>query len=277
VIQRTIVSAFDLDGATRPALDLVEFSRFKHGAVAPAWRFADGLVHRLADGCPQTVHAPRLVVTASCYKYVPLASVTLARAVAHLLNAHRATHGLRPVTRTQFYRWQLIEGDYSTMTFGERQRFIEQDVIRVDTDVLDGAAVLVVDDVRITGFHEDRIAAVLDRAGVPAAVFGYCAVIDGAADPTIEKRMNEAVINDLNALTSLVEQDGFVLNSRVCKLVLSAPPDRLSRFLHRLPLPLLVDLIAAMECNGYAMMDRFRPAYLDMISVLDARTLHAVR
>jgi hypothetical protein len=276
-LRKQIVSAFDVAGPARPELDLAEFSRFKHGAVAPAWRFASELVRRLDADCPEIVAAPRLVVTASCYKFVPLASVTLTRAVAHLLNARRAAAARPPVTRTQFYRSQLIEGDYSTMTLGERKGFIEQDVIRVDTEVLDGAAVVVVDDVRITGFHEGRIAAVLEEAGVPEAVFAYCAVIDGTADPTIERRMNQTVVGDLDSLTALIHRGGFVLNSRVCKLILSAPQERLSRFLHRLPLALLVDLMSAMECNGYAVMDRFRPAYSQMLAALHARTLQAVR
>jgi PRTase ComF-like len=256
----------------RPPLDLVQFSRFKHGAVAPAWHFAHGLVERLLTEVPDTAFAPRLVVTASCYKYVPLASVTLADAVAHLLNARRAAAGVAPVTVTQFYRAQLIEGDYSTMSLDERQRFIEQDVIRVDAAVLAGAAVLVVDDLRITGFHEGRLAAVLDAAGVPEATFGYCAVIDGRADPTIERRLNQAAVGDLDALARLIDAGGFRLNSRVCKLILSAPGAELARFLDRLPLPLLDELVAGMECNGYAVMGRYRAAYESMRSILRART-----
>jgi hypothetical protein len=270
-----VVSAFDVGavGASgRPPLDLVQFSRFKHGAVAPAWHFAQGLVERLLIDAAGTALAPRLVVTASCYKYVPLASVTLADAVAHLLNARRAATGVAPVTTTQFYRAQLIEGDYSTMSLDQRQRFIDQDVIRVDAAVLAGAAVLVIDDVRVTGFHEGRLAAVLDGAGVPEATFGYCAVIDGRADPTVERRLNQAAVGDLDALARLIDAGGFRLNSRVCKLILSAPAADLPGLLTRLPLPLLGELVAGMECNGYAVMGRYREAYESMLSVLLART-----
>jgi hypothetical protein len=257
-----LVSAFDVDaggGGNKPRLDSVEFSRFKHGALAPAWRFAEELVQRLETECPDLVRAPRLVVTASCYKYVPLASATLAGAVGHLLNARRAAEGVTPVTRTQFYREQLIEGDYSTMSLTQRENFIAGDVIHIDTEVLQGAAVLVIDDVRITGLHESRLAAVL--AGVPEATFAYCAVIEGRADPTVEKRMNQAAVADLDALAELVETGGFRLNSRVCKLILGAPPARLAAFLDRLAPDLLAELVAGLECNGYAVMAKYRAAY----------------
>jgi hypothetical protein len=264
-----LVSAFDVepDGSRdRPRLDPVEFSRFKHGAVAPAWRFAEELVQRVATDCPDVFHAPHLVVTASCFKYVPLASATLARCAGHLLNTRRAAVGAAPVTSTQFFRAQLIEGDYSTMTLDERERFIAQDVVRIDTEVLADAAVLVLDDVRITGLHESRLAAVLDEAGVPEAVFAYCAIIEGRADPTIEKQMNQAAIGDLDALADLMRAGGFRLNSRVCKLILGAPPAALTAFLDRLPATALDQLVTGLECNGYAVMGRYRTAYEAMLA-----------
>ena len=90
-MRRRVVTAFDLEssGPDRPALDVAEFSRFKHGASAPAWRFGRQLMRRLVAECADLVHAERLVVTASCYKVVPLASVALGRVVAHRLNRER--------------------------------------------------------------------------------------------------------------------------------------------------------------------------------------------
>src|SRR5262245_53069558 len=114
-VRRRLVTAFDLDGTrpARPSLDPAEFSRFKHGAAAPAWRLGRQLTRRLVIDCADLVAAERLVVTASCYKVVPLASVALGRVVAHRLNRERADAERPPVMWTQFYRDQLIEGDYS--------------------------------------------------------------------------------------------------------------------------------------------------------------------
>jgi hypothetical protein len=269
------VSAFAVgDGAAvgDGGLDLAAFSRFKHGAVAPAWLFAGQILDRLEVLSADTLSARRLVVTGSCFKYVPLASVTLARSLAHLLNRRRAALTMPPVTQTQLYRAQLIEGDYSTMSLSQRRRFIDQDVIRVDPEVLAGAEVIVVDDVRITGFHEGRIAALLSDVGVTGATFAYWAVIDGSSDPVLEKRINTTAIRDLDTLAELVSAGDFVLNSRVCKLILSAPPQRLAAFLGRLPVDVLAELVAGMECNGYATMSTYRPAYELMLSVLGSRT-----
>jgi hypothetical protein len=254
-LRRDVVAVFDADGSRPglPALDLADFSRFKHGAADATWR----LGRRLADGLPETTaSAARLVLTASCYKFVPLASVALANVVAHRLSRRRADAGLPPVVRTQFYREQLIEGDYSTMSLAEREAFIAGDVIRVDPEPLTGAAVLVVDDLRVTGFHEGRLAGVLENI-VPAATFAYLAVIEGAGDPTVERRMNTAAVAGLDALAELARGTGFILNSRVCKLVLGAPEEDLAR----LPAGLRKDLVTALECNGYAVMSRYRAAY----------------
>lgn len=270
-----VVSAHTVDNSSSPdelGLDLSAFSRFKHGAVAPAWRFADEILERLVVVVPDTVYAEPLVVTGSCYKCLPLASVTLARSLAHLLNRRRATAAVPPVAQTQLYRERLIEGDYSTMSLAERERFIGQDVIRVDPEVVAGATVVVVDDVRITGFHEGRIAAVLADAAVAAMTFAYWAVIDGRSDPTLEKRLNTAEIADLDSLQRLVAAGDFELNSRVCKLILSAPPAELAGFLSRLSLAVLGEVVAGMEGNGYASMPTYRPAYDMMRSRLDSRT-----
>jgi hypothetical protein len=272
-VRRRVVTAFDLEGSgpDRPPLDLTEFSRFKHGASAPAWRFGRQLVRRLDAECPDLVHADRLVVTASCYKVVPLASVALASVVAHRLNRRRADAGLAPVTWTQFYRDQLIEGDYSTMSLAQRQEFIAGDVIRVDATALSGAAVLVIDDMRVTGFHEGRLASVLETAGVPAATFAYLVAIDGRGDPTVEQRMNRAAVDGVDALLALARSGGFILNSRVCKLILGVPTAEVARLVDGLPAWLLAELVAGLECNGYAVMARYRPAYELMVAALDRR------
>jgi hypothetical protein len=258
-----VIHAFDTADASsgRPRLDLACFSRFKHGSTAAAWPLATQVVARLRAECAEAVAAPRLVVTASCYKFLPLASVCLARVVAYLLNRERAGAGLPPVTWTQFYRAQLIEGDYSTMSLEERQRFIDQDVVRIDTQAVAGADVLVVDDLRITGFHEGRLATVLAAAGAAGTVFAYCSVLDGRGDPTVEQRMNRAAIGGLRELRRLIDAGGFLLNSRTCKLILSAPIAELPAFLGSLPPPVLAELAEGMECNGYAVMPRYRPAY----------------
>jgi hypothetical protein len=273
----TAVTIRDDDGLDRPGADLVAFSRFKHGAVAPAWRFAEQILDRLDKLTPETVVAERLVVTASCYKYLPLASVTLARALAHLLNRRRAAAAIAPVTQTQLYRDRLIEGDYSTMTLDQRQRFIAQDVIRVDAEVLTDAAVLVIDDLRVTGFHEGRIATLLDGLGVPEVTFAYWATVDGLRDPTLEKRLNTVAVADLPSLRRLIGDGDFVLNSRVCKLILSVPPAELADVLPRLPSAVLTELVAGMECNGYAAMPTYRPAYELMVSLAGAGTPDGVR
>jgi PRTase ComF-like len=272
-VRRRVVTAFDLDssGPDRPPLDLAEFSRFKHGAAPPAWRFGRHLVRRMVADCADVVHAERLVVTASCYKVVPLASVALGRVVAHCLNRNRTDAGLAPVTWTQFYRDQLIEGDYSTMSLAQRREFIAGDVIRVDAAVLSGAAVLVVDDMRVTGFHEGRLASVLETAGAPAATFAYLVAIDGRDDPTVEQRLNQTTVDGVDALLALVRSSGFILNSRVCKLILGAPLDEAGRLVDNLPAWLLGELVAGLECNGYAVMARYRPAYELMLAAVDRR------
>jgi hypothetical protein len=282
-VLRKVVAAFDIDsGPDRPALDLAvpldlaEFSRFKHGASAPTWRFGRRLVRTLVTECAELVHAERLVVTASCYKVVPLASVALGRVVAHRLNRERADAGRAPLVWTQFYRDQLIEGDYSTMSLAQRQDFIANDVIRIDEAVLTGAAVLVVDDLRVTGFHEDRLASVLEAAGVPAATFAYLVTIDGRADPTVEQRMNTTTVDGVDALLTLAGGAGFVLNSRVCKLILGAPPADVERLVAGLPVGLLAELVAGLECNGYAVMSRYRAAYETMVGALHHRTTKTV-
>jgi len=262
-VRRHVVTAFDLVSGRPdpPPLDLAEYSRFKHGASAPAWRFGRQLARRLVAECGDLVHAERLVVTASCYKVVPLASVALGRVVAHKLNRKRSDAGLAPVTWTQFYRDQLIEGDYSTMSLAQRREFIAGDLIRVDAAVLSGASVLVIDDLRVTGFHEGRLASVLETAGVPAATFAYLVAIDGRGDPTVERSLNQAAVDGVDTLLALVRSGGFILNSRVCKLILGAPVADVARLVDDLPASLLAELVAALECNGYAVMARYRPAY----------------
>ena len=120
---------------------------------------------------------------------------------------------------------------------------------------------IVIDDLRVTGFHEGRLATVIEAAGVPEATFAYLVSIDGRADPTIERALNQAVVDGVDALLALVRSGGFILNSRVCKLILGAPSEEIERVVDAVPVWLLTELVAGLECNGYAVMDTYRPAY----------------
>ena len=75
----------------------------------------------------------------------------------------------------------------------------------------------------------------------------------------------------------MITAGDFILNSRVCKLVLSATPAQQADFIARLPVAALADLVAGMECNGYAIMNTYRAAYREMASALAARTPREAR
>jgi hypothetical protein len=219
------------------------YSRYKYGSVTATEAFARALVAALGEHRPELARAPRLLITSSPYACVPTAATTLARRLQPLLNAARAGHGLEPAPLVQVERLSPSAGDYGTLSAGDRDRHMAANALslrRFRPGQADGAHLLVVDDVRVTGAHQRCLMRASEELPLTARTFLYIAAFPGVAgagfDPTQEDALNHAAIKTLGDLAGIVEAGDFAWNVRACKFILSpANHGALPRFLRRMP------------------------------------------
>ncbi len=108
------------------------------------------------------------------------------------------------------------DDDYSAMAKEERVRVISSDLFKIDkTIIAENDTLVFVDDIKITGSHEERIKELLRREEVMnEAIFIYMAEYTGI-DASIEHRLNHSAVNDLKDINDIIRNEEFIFNTRV--------------------------------------------------------------
>jgi hypothetical protein len=88
-----------------------------------------------------------------------------------------------------------------------------------------------VDDIKITGSHEERIKELLARESIVNEVmFVYMAEYTGD-DPSIEHRLNHFSVKDLKDINSIIRNEEFIFNTRAVKFILKADIEHFVSFI----------------------------------------------
>ena len=141
---------------------------------------------------------------------------------------------------------------------------VDRDRLSLPEGLVQGKHVLVIDDVRMTGFHEQKIDEYIQSLDMLSVWYLYAIRIDEAMakkDPTLEARMNKAYVNDLTRLAEVITTRDFLLNSRTCKFIIDyTDENELGRFLEIMDDAFLYELYFGVIGNGYSRMDRYKNA-----------------
>jgi adenine/guanine phosphoribosyltransferase-like PRPP-binding protein len=229
------------------------YSYFKYGSTKWADRFAGDLLKALDAQYPDTI-------VSSAYRYMP----TAAHAVTTALGAEITLQG-GETQLAKVHRSTLTHGDYSTMSAGERAAVMGANLLAIDPAAVDGKDVLVVDDIRVTGSHEDSLRKLFDCLHPSRVTFAYIAAIDqelAHADPQLEDRVNHAAIKKLVDIERLIGYREFRMNARSCKFILALRHrDELPSFLARLSHDLLSQFYMGALGDGYHLMPLYTPSF----------------
>ena len=206
--------------------DAALYSRYKYGSAVAADWFARALGRAFLDRYPRLTHQPRLLIASSPYRRVPTAANTLAIRFATVLNDARAGHGVPPAPLVHIERIAASSGDYGTLSAEARTRLMAANALSFDRlrPHADGAHLIVVDDVKVTGAHQRCLTRASETVPLGSRTFAHIAAFDGAGtqrpDPALEDRLNHAAISTLDDLAGIVGDSDFTWNVRVCKFLL---------------------------------------------------------
>ena len=266
----------EIDGrvitATGEVLNLEAYSRFKYGDQRQAHLYADELTGVILESqiAQQYASGPPIVVSASAYKRLLTAAQFVADGV--LLRLKWAGFD---ADAGRIHRARLTEGDYGTMNAAERAFWMANNGLSLDGELFHGRHVIIVDDVRITGSHENAIARLFQALPVASVTSAYVVAIEpglAARDTRIEDRMNHASINTLHDLYQLMwDEEHYVLTARTVKFVLSRPLDVLEIFLRKLEGTDLRALHMGMLDDGYYAMTAYAEGSKLLLDEIEAR------
>ena len=244
------------------------YSRYKYGWTVAADWFARSLGSSFLAGQPGFAYRPRLLIASSPYRCVPTAAHALAIRLVAILNDARAAHGLPAARLVHIERRAASSGDYGTLSAEARARLMAANGLSFDRllPYAENAHLIVVDDVKVTGAHQECLTRASDALPLRSRMFLHIAAfIDSGArplDPALEDRLNHAAIRTLDDLAAVVAGPDFSWNVRVCKFLLNpANRYRLAEFLARMPVRRVRELHDNSQRDGYAQMDAYRGSH----------------
>ncbi|QAY70719.1 phosphoribosyltransferase family protein [Xylanimonas protaetiae] len=260
------------DLAPPSGLDTTTYSLMKHGDLTAVRAMAGPLAERLVREVPELVEHPAVPVFPVAYKAVRPACWFLADAVLTIVTAARAERGLAPGRIVRIAKDSVTVTDYASSSATAREEEMRHIGFQLEEDV-DGAQVVLIDDVRVTGLAERAALNTLAAATPLRTVLAYVAVIEGdlASDPSIEARLNHAFVESVAAMAPAARAGDFALTIRFLKRLLRAPAPERATFLATCPPPLLEAIVDGADATGADFSSRFS-AELDEIRGLLAVT-----
>ena len=242
------------------------YSLFKHGdsRFARVYGRALGDLWLVASGAGE----PAVYVTSSGFGAVAPAAHSLVRPFVQRVGRQL------PVRSFEVRRRGISAGDYAQMTPGARRVAVSSSCMQVAGDLdLRGARVVALDDIRVTGTHEQAMDECLLTAG--AATIDHVYVVDAhafAAEPTVESRLNLAAVPDVDALLEVVDGRSFVPNARVCRRVMQLEAGQLARFVDQAPEAVLAWMLRAVDLDRLERVGPYRAgviAFRELMAATD--------
>lgn len=254
-----------------------DYSRYKYGSTACGAVFAAALESAFERTYPHIARADCLLVASSPYKYVPTAAHALGHAFTHHLNQRRRTRRLPPVRLIKIDRLRPSPDDYGQFSIEQRRLLMKNNPLSLNRTLFDDAHLIIVDDIKVTGAHQDCLMDETNALPLLSRTFLYIAKFlpsPAALDPTVEDRLNHAAVKSLADIAEIVGSPDFVWNARLCRFLLSARNRAdLPVFLAHMPDHFLLDLYEKSGGDGYDVMEAYRESYLIVQTSLRQRCL----
>lgn len=249
-----------------------EYSKLKFGSDASARR----LGHELAEGFfaahSAEILANKIVVIPSPYNHVPNAATVMTGHFVNKLNELSVLARGEHVEYSIIHRKVSYTNDYGFLPKEKRRALIDNDSFYMNSKFLKGKLLVFVDDVRITGTHEDKLVEILKRDRVKNdAFFLYYGEYYGN-QPDIEGQLNFSHIKSLQDYLDLSKEDRHHIIVRPLKYLLKQDPHQLSLVCENIEFGKLEQIYHGCLAEGYYRIPDFQKNFGVIVEVYNQRT-----
>ncbi len=257
-------------------LSLEDYSRFKYGDGAVSRLYGAAIARHLVPLCIE-IEGPRdLYVTSSAYKIARPASASLIEPFVGMAQAVTHVYGSRTrIVPFKINRANLTDGDYAAMTAEERDKVMEQNGLTLPKGIdIEDKHVIAIDDIRVTGAHEVSIDALLRKMGADLVTHAYILdVPNGKSNPTLEARINQSSIQDINDLIEVASVKHFAANARFGKRILIERPDDIKKFVDSVSVRITSRILNDAIGDGLDEMDCYKNGFSALINAFAERVI----
>lgn len=217
---QTFVHSFtDMDSLPFSAED---YSRLKFGCNNVARKFGHELADTFFAENADLLIANQCVVIPSPYNHVQNAASVMTRHFVDHLNHLLVNANGRHVETSTVHRKVSYTNDYGFLSKEKRRALIDNDVFFLNRPFLADKMLVFIDDVCITGTHEDKLVEILDNNNVSNRTFFlyYAKYAKGAVGADIESKINFAGISSVDDFFALTQTKDHNVIVRAIKFLL---------------------------------------------------------
>lgn len=245
-----------------------EYSRLKFGSDVAAKKLGYELATEFFAAHSDIILANQCVVIPSPYNFVPNAATVMTRHFINKLNELSVHASGQHVEQSIIHRKVSYTNDYGFLSKEKRRGLIDNDSFYLNRAFLEGKVLFFVDDVKITGTHEDKLVQILEHERVPnQAVFIYYARYHGNS-PAIEGELNFASIKTIEDLIELMKEANHQVIIRPIKFLLSQHKQVLKDILMKVNDNVLDNLYYGSLAEGYYTIPKYQ---LNFAVIVDER------
>lgn len=255
----TRFAAHSFSSLTDPSFSPVEYSHLKFGSDGIARKFGRELAAAFFKQHSTALLTSKCVVIPSPYNYVRNAATVLTghfvNALNHLLVAANGQH----VEYSTIHRKVSYINDYGFLSKEKRRSLINQDSFFIHNNFYKDKTLIFVDDVIITGVHEEKVKDILVREGLQNKTFFlYYAQYVGNS-PEIEAEINFAGIkNAADYVRFLIKNENHHIIVRPIKFMLALSARKLRQVLCLLTSKDIYDLYHGCLGEGYYKLPQYQ-------------------
>lgn len=205
-----------------------DYSKLKFGSDHVAKKFGYELATKVFHDHAPLLLANKCVVIPSPYNYVQNAASIMARHMCDRLNHYLVHANGIPVEWSVIHRKVSYTNDYGFLAKEQRRALIDNDEFHFNSNFVEGKVLLFVDDVVVTGTHEDKLCEIMDKAKMTnPSLFLYYGEAEKDIPPETEAGLNFAGIQTLEDYTKLTNEPNHHIIVRPIKFLLSRPIEEL--------------------------------------------------
>lgn len=233
--------------------DPVDYSHLKFGSDRVAKKFGYELADTFFKDHSEILLSRPTVVFPSPYNHVENAASVMTRHMINRLNHNLVNANGNNVESSLIHRKVSYTNDYGFLPKEKRRALIDNDEFYINKDFIKGKTLVFVDDVCITGTHEDKLVEILNEHSLNNRTFFlyYAKYAKGAVGADIEAQINFAGIRHLRDFAELTKETGHNMIVRPIKYLLSRLPHELAECLEMFDAEFLTKVYFGAIGEGY--------------------------
>jgi len=235
-----------------------DYSKLKFGSDAAARKFGYELADTFFAQQAPVLLSNQVVVLPSPYNFVPNAASVMTTHFVNRLNQLLVEANGTHVETSIINRKVTYTSDYGFMSKEKRAELISNDKFNVNKGYLEGKVLICIDDIRITGVHEDKLKEIFNGEEMDNHVFFlyYASYVGQKAD--IEAELNFSGIRNIKEYLELTKERNHHLIVRPIKFLLSQDAEEFDSILCKADEDFIEKLYYACLGEGYYMIPQYQ-------------------